>query len=737
MQTSNKELRQFLMRVISALNHFEITTAISLIRQHLTEHPNASLSDSLERADKTYRFMLHYLVECQQDPDRERLYSDLREDLYGIVRGIEYQDNLKDSSELYYSTARYARHSGRRTEDLVKTYRDIRDTLILQPEGDERLSLIKQRDGLLSDIFDNIWTLPPSSDNELKQITAVAREDKDDQMLFSIITAALTMGALKIFDRRKLIALMDLDEIAGERMSARTLAGIILILYRHANRLKDDYTLKIRFETWTDNLLNYRRLREMIMVLIRTAGSLQLTDKIQQEIMPDLMKAGPELMDKLKRNDGEVSLSEFEENPEWEELINKSGLKDKLGQLERLQRDGADLMLMGIGRMKQMPFFNKIANWFLPFSQDHSDLVGTLTEDERRFVDTIEGLNMLCDSDKYTVALMLRQIPEAQRRQMSDGLRAQMEQHKEEYKEVLLKSSSPDYDAEALSYIRSMYRFFNFFRLKREFPSPLSFPFSFDTIPFLDSLLHEREIVEMVAEFYFRNKHYSESLPLFKIIVEDANEGALYEKIGYCYLRGDKPKEALTYFEKAELLNLESKWLRRNIARASELSGDFEKASEGYARLIEDDADNLSLLLSYAKCLANAGMYADALKTLYKIDYLNPGMEEVAQLTVICRLHLGQFEQASQALDSMIASGVLSEQPVSAELLILSGHAKMALGKIKEGIGRYAQAMKTESSDVQTPGQLRERLEKDWAAYPTSNLDLAMIPLVVDAAALA
>ncbi|MDE6294837.1 MAG: tetratricopeptide repeat protein [Muribaculaceae bacterium] len=425
-----------------------------------------------------------------------------------------------------------------------------------------------------------------------------------------------------------------------------------------------------------------------------------------------------------------------EENPEWEDIISKSGIKDKINRLERLQRDGADLMLMGLGRMKQMPFFNKIFNWFIPFTIEHSEIYNTINRNEREMIESVNNLNMFCDSDKYTFALMIHHIPEAQRKQMIEGINAQMEQNREEFKEVLLKSSTPDFDREALSYVRSLYRFYNFFRTKNEFQSPLGFPFNFSSIPFLGTLLREREIIEMVAEFYFRNKHYKEALPLFLIMAEDCNEPSLYEKIGYCYLQEENPQTALSYFEKAELLNDSSTWLCRNIAGAAERAGDYAKAAKYYETLLADDSDNITLLKNYSDCLVKAGKYNDALKVLYKIDYLQPEEEETRTGIVRCLMHLGRYGQAHEMMESVLAVSILTGVEVAADRLILSGHILLATGHIKDAIARYRQAVNAHDSTVKTISQLRKRLDDDWAIYPSDTFDRKIIPLITDAVTL-
>lgn len=723
MPDTSKGLRNFMNRAISALNRSEISDAISIIRSYLSDHPDSSLSDTVGEIEQTYRFMIHYMLQGVEDPDRATIYSQLRERLYGIIRGIEYRANLDDNPELFFSTARNVNYSGKPLPFTIEEYRIARDN------DDPR------RESLLRDIFDAVWVTPPGNSKDIELLADIAKtaDREGDFMLASQIVAALTMGALRFYDRDKLAALVEIDDEASDRLGARTLAGIVMILDRHGKRLHDDARLRNRFDAWTDNLMNYRRLREIIMVIIRATGSLQQAQMVQQKMMPDIMKAGPDLINKLKNGDAQMNIEDLEANPEWEEIIEKSGLKERISELERMQNDGADLMLIGIGRMKQMPFFNKLSHWFLPFDASRSELADLDNDRDRPVIDMMTTADILCDSDKYSFCLMYPQIPESQRSQMSEALRMHGDQEAEEMKSKLLKSSSPVFDREAVSYIRSIYRFYNFFRLKKEFRSPFIFPFNFTELPFLGDLLREREIVEMIAEYYFRNRHYAEALALFRILAEQTNEGTVYEKTGYCLLQLGRPSEALGMFERAELLNSDSRWLRRNIARAAEQTGDTARAIEYISKLLEGSPEDLALLDTYSNLLIRAGQYADALKTLFKIDYLDNGHKGTSRKIALARMMIGQFDKAEEMLESEIATLILTDEKPDYDLYLLSGNVKMASGKTGEAVERYRKAVKTDGSKVNTRDSLRDRLISDWEEIPSDRLDICILPIILDA----
>lgn len=51
-------------------------------------------------------------------------------------------------------------------------------------------------------------------------------------------------------------------------------------------------------------------------------------------------------------------------NPDWADAIEKSGLGDKLREMNELQLEGADVYMSTFSQLKSYPFFREISNWF-------------------------------------------------------------------------------------------------------------------------------------------------------------------------------------------------------------------------------------------------------------------------------------------------------------------------------------------------------------------------------------
>ena len=51
---------------------------------------------------------------------------------------------------------------------------------------------------------------------------------------------------------------------------------------------------------------------------------------MNEELLPEMMKLGPSLYKKIRQEDLMNDINALEENPEWQEMLDKSGITDKL-----------------------------------------------------------------------------------------------------------------------------------------------------------------------------------------------------------------------------------------------------------------------------------------------------------------------------------------------------------------------------------------------------------------------
>lgn len=720
--TNYKDTHQ---KVASMIERRKFHDAIRILRNASDTFSSYHVKERLHKIEQTYQYMIHYLVEGYPDLSRENLLSDIAEDLWFVNDLILRNAEAPASDHAYYST--------KRLEDVRKT--DIRSLLnvAVKASGKAQLAMATTKatdfrqayDEALSEVFSFIWTMFGAGKNDYSLLVeAVLDADTPFDMKAQIISALL-LSNLAFYDRNAFASLLDIyDADVSQKISARALVAIMFVMRAHHERVEKDIHLKNRFELWKDSIISYRRLREVLMNIIRTRDTERISSKMQNEVLPELMKLRPEIIDRLKNFSRDADMEMLEVNPEWEEILHKNGLGDKLKELTEMQLEGGDVMMVAFSNLKSFPFFNNISNWFLPFSPNHSVVSGNF-EEGKAFSDLLDMEGVMCDSDKFSFALSLARMPAEQKKMMMERLDSQLAQLSEAMADQKLKSSVPEFDTEAKRYVRDIYRFFKLFRKKEEFKDPFLQPFDFLRLPFLSDILSDQEIVRLVGEFYFKRGYYSEALPLLMII--DKTEGdkkLLWEKIGYCHNALNNLEEAVVWYKKAELLNPDSLWLIKKLAVCYRLMNRFDDAAEYYAKALGADPDNYSLLMSSGNCLLELGDTRQAIAAFYHADYVKPERPASWRALAWANLLEKDYEKSLSYYDKLIRI----EKP-SANDLLNAGHAYFLRGDLKKAADCYRKTIFAGGFDI---NKLEESIAQDLPVIVKAGGSAQDLNLLID-----
>ncbi len=374
----------------------------------------------------------------------------------------------------------------------------------------------------------------------------------------------------------------------------------------------------------------------------------------------------------------------LEENPEWQDLLKKTGIEDKLKELTEIQMDGGDVMMGAFSKLKSYPFFNETANWFLPYTPLHSsldrstDILPTLSP-------LIEANYELCESDRFSMALSLSMMPEPQRRMIMSQFESQFAQLKEVMDDKSLKSSAPEFDNEAKRFMRDFYRYC---RLKagKELSGFLTESFDITALPLLETFTESDEFVTLAAEFYFKRKFYADAEPLFEIMSKrNPSDSSILEKIGYCHYVDKNIPGAISYYEKAEFFNPESQWLIRQLAICHKLNGDFIKGADYYMKALAAEPENYKVIMNLGHCLLESGNVEGALKQYYHADYIRPLLDAPKRALAWAELMKGNLEKSSAYY------GKLKQGSPTANDYLNEGHLKFISKDYKGALDDYSE----------------------------------------------
>lgn len=713
-------------RIATLLGDRKLKDALSELADALAYRNDPVLGDLLKKQEETYRYLIHYMVEGYADSDRTRMLGEIVSTLHFVNDSILRNEVITDSPDMYSSTLRFERVRKATVAGRLEECRNAGSLAALARESGGNAGIMHEADNALLSLFASVWTMFGASTHDYNALVETVKDPDVDFAVKAQIISALMLGNLRYFDRKGLAALLDIyDADVSPKLTARAIVAVLMVIAANPERVKAEPSLAARLSLWSDDILLYSRLREAVMAVIRARDTERISSKMKNEVLPELMKLKPEILNKLKDASEAADVDMLEVNPEWEEVLSKNGLGDKLKELTEMQMEGGDVMMMAFSNLKSFPFFNTVANWFLPFSSSHHEVNIGEGSDLSVFSRMLDMEGVMCDSDKYSFAFSLARMPEAQRKMMSERLGDQMEQLQQAIDEKRLQMPNPEFGAEVTRYVRDLYRFFKLFRRKEDFADPFAKPLDFESLPYVADVLADNEVVSLVGEFYFKRGYYAEALPLLTLVERNGAQSALmWEKIGYCHNALGDINRAMIWYRKAELLNPDSQWLVKKMALASRLQGDYATAAEYYQKALQSDPDNYRLLISTGNCLVEAGDYAAASGHYYHADYISPDRPSTWRAIAWAELMAGNTDKSLAYYDRLMESTACTPADH-----LNRGHALLVKHDLKNAAECYRRAARHHDFGI---GKLEETLSADTRTLEKLGVDPAVLPLLLD-----
>lgn len=691
------------------------------------------ITRDIQSLEDSYGFLKQYALDGVEDPQRSQLLLDINVGIHRVASSLIRQSEIADSARQYFATIRYEQLQS--DSDLVgllnrysNQYAELDNLILLcgnkyiSPEDiNTRRSNLE---GLAKRIFNLLWTLFPLTSEQSNVIEQTVADDMLPSYYRELILAALTLGAIEYYDERRMILLARLYLSAGSniRIATKSAIGLLINLWIHRNvtpgrKLRDVMLTVAEHSQWGEDL------KTVFLELARTRDTERISRKLNEEVLPEMLKLRPDVIKKIENPIDMDEIMSLEENPEWAEMFEKSGLGDKLKELDEIQSDGGDVMMSTFSHLKSFSFFNDVANWMLPFYPEHSAIVNLLGDSSIEIGELIAGTSMMCDSDKYSILLSLEQMPSANRRMMLEQFKTQ----NINLAELRNSELNPELKSRrniTNRFIQDLYRFFKLYRRKDDFKNPFSDPINLAAIDLLKSQLDDADALKVVAEFYFNHGYYSEALELFDMLLVNGNVPVdILQKSGFSLQRIGKNHEALEMYLKCEMINPDSEWTIRRIAQCYKLIGNNDYALKYYERLAQILPNNTSITLNLGHCYLESGRYEEALKAYFRVDYLSPESGKALRPLAWTLFLTGDYDRSSEYFGK-----VLQQSPTAADYLNI-GHLNMALKHYKEA-ERYYKLSKKESD--MTTEKFYEQIKADRSHLKQAGVNEEMIDIVVD-----
>ncbi len=717
-------------RIIAFLEQKRLSEAFAQLKNLAEGAMGWEISNEVSQVENSYKMMLNYAMQGVDDPARKMLYNDIMNNLYYLLDRIVRQRLSSEESTLYYSTLRYEQLQ---TNDsilkLIESYKKLVDKtsfynlLTSESSTNDSINVVKEKEQIERRIFSRVWITFPLNSEDEESLKSVLTSNSFPQACQELIISALLIGMLEFYDVKRMRLLLTAYEYGNQNVSIKALVAILLSMNLYHKRINDIKLLN-QIDSVKEGPHWNSDVKTAYLELVRTRDTDRISRKMQDELIPEMLKLRPDLYKKLNDSTAMIDMSLLEENPEWEEILQNSGITDKIKELNQLQEEGGDVFMSTFSHLKSFPFFSEIANWFLPFSLDFSLVSDTLGDDASTIGDVIDNAPFLCNSDKYSFLLSLGSIPQQQRQIML----SQFEQQRQAMNDAGLSLSAMIQPTQRKTlmnrYLQDLYRFFKLFRRKGEFIDPFSSPLNLINIPLLSDL-DDVETLSIVGEFYFKRKYYHEAKDMYLSILEKMPPSApIFQKIGYCYHQDGDLKNALKYYEQAELLNSDSIWTLRRIAACYRTIGNPQKALDYYNRVAVVKPDDLNVSLNIGHCYLEMGNYREAIKNYYKVEFLDEKSTRAWRPLAWSLLLSGDYEQSLKYYEKII------EQNPIAEDYLNMGHLALAKNNMQLVIENYKRYITMNDGDV---NRLIQAINQDEKYLMELGVDASLLPFVVDA----
>jgi len=689
-------------RLCSLVSEKKIKQSLDILADMIANASSGDMRDEYNDIEMTYRNMLTYTIDGIKDPERNKIYLKLIQSILGLSDRAR-QDILSHNSgwHTYWVKLQAEKELKLSGKTIVETV----DDLMFKSELDEWLKLSneithdpdseisKKHKQLIKNIFNHLWLTDYYGEAEKSLINIILKSGKFRWFEASIFTTAVTLSAFRTWQSEKLIHLISLYEAGQEQVMERALSGLILNLHYYNGRILLYPEITERIIALSHESRFREHCRIIVLQIIRSRETENLSRKLQDEILPQVAKLKPMIEEKLDLDNILPKDKNEEKNPDWAEMFSDSEeIFKTMEELTKLQMEGADVYMSAFANMKHFDFFKDFQNWFVPFYPDH-ETVDEIYRDEilgpgtNELAEALYKTPFICNSDKYSLLLNLKHLPSAQKSMMLKVFRMELEGLQQLKDEESATDPYRTFRTNITQYLQDIYRFFKLSPYKKEFEDLFIGRLDIYNSEFFRMTCNASEAEAGLADYFFSKNFYTDALQLFlKQVNEKPSEVQLYEKIAYCYQENADYDEALKYYRRAELIDRKV-WTIKKIGLCLRRLGRNEEALEFYLQAYDLEPGNIHTVIMTAHCYIDLKKYEEALKYYFRVEYQDPGNLKILRPIAFCFFALGRFDESEKYYDR------LSNGKLNAHDQINKGHLALCRGNKREAVELYRQSI--------------------------------------------
>lgn len=724
--------------IVSLIAKRRVKQSLDILNKMMEKGSPGIFTDDFEALTLTYRNMLKYTIEGVNDPERENVYRKLLQSILHLADMVR-QDILSHYSG--WHTYWVKQQSGKEQSLTGKSIVQTVDDLMFKQELDEWLMMTgevstdhgsesaRQHKQLIKKIFNHLWITDVYGEAELSLLEIIEKSGKFRWYETSLFISAVTLSALRVFQTGKINILMRFYRTGDDHVRARALAGLIITLYYHDERLKLYPEIASLLEEAGSDERFREHCRIVVLQMLRSRETEKLGRKLTEEILPQVAKLKPRIEEKLDLDNIIPLDPDDDRNPDWSQMFGESEeIFKSFEELTKLQMEGADVYMQAFSNLKHFDFFRDFENWFMPFHPDHEavddifrdEILGPGTND---LAEALYKTPFICDSDKYSLILNLKYLPAAQKTMMLKVFRMELEGLGQFEETESATDPYRTFRVAITQYLQDLYRFYKLSPYRKEFEDIFAGRLDIYNATFYRDHCSTPDTDISMADYLFSKDFFGDAHDLYASrLKEEPSNVQLYEKTGYCLQQAGNYEEALKNYQRAELIERRV-WTVKKIGLCLRKLGRFEQALEYYLHASDADPSDRHTTLMTAHCYLDLNDYESALKYYFRIEYDQPGNVKILRPIAWCYFSLGSFEDSRKYYER------LRDTKLNAHDYINMGHLALCTGKRSEAAELYRQSL---SIGELNRDSFLNTMKYDEEILLRHGVDPADIPIIID-----
>lgn len=653
---------QLYNKSIKLLDEKHLGEAVGLLRKLVSVAGNWQLQYDLDDLVSAYTLLLNYMKQGVNDPGR-------------VKQHLSFISKAYDIAEKAAKTVRDKAHTPQPTRELPLILAGLEDWGMNNITSSLKESDMQNHRSLYIELFNwalnsSIWTNDTSQQaEEVMNSAFVSINDKSE------FVSGLLISSLFSFDVQKSIFFAKQYCVTDDvRLRIGLLVAFVLPLQKFVSRIYAYPALQDAYKLMSDSEHFRADMTVLQLLLLETLSTHEVNRKLREEIIPEIIK------NRGSFNPAKFGIEKIEDlseiNPEWKKLDNS------VGQLAKLEMQGADVYYSTFASLKHFSFFNDLANWFYPYDPLHPSVPQQVrSSDKKGIMRLLLDSDTLCDSDKYSFCMLTAQMTEQQLSLLASQLPTGMD--------VADIKKFDEREGACRNVLRNLFRYFYLYNGVKP-----SNPFEGDVTlinnPLLAPTFDSFDAVSKIGTFAMEKSYYDIAIIYFS---KEERLGKLradlYQKLGFCQQKKGAYLDALSSYEKAFALDGTSSWTIKHLAQANLIVGNYEEAL-GYYRLLDSSKDSDGrVAFRCGECLVRLEKYDEAIKEFFKAEYLSPKNKGAKRAIAWCSVLTNDIKQARKYYGKLV-----SLHDVQPDDLVSAGHAAWLDGDFTEALALYLQAAK-------------------------------------------